>query len=779
MSPLRASASGSRANRQEQVRIMSVIDGTAGDDDIFFLDQGDVTVNAGDGNDTIIGGYYYDETPQYSNFVYGEDGNDTIEVFSGINVIHGGNGDDTLRGGFDSDTIYGDDGNDTIAVLASNGADAAYGGEGNDTFSFVSHRNASNTDPITIDGGNGTDTIVLSTAVTGGRSIDLTTGVYGNVTFTSIENVVGTGGQDTITGDAEANVITGNGSADVLTGGDGADTFVYLLRSDSGTLSANRDRITDFNAAEGDRIDLSAVDADLNLTGNQAYRFIGTSAFSHTAGELRYTVLGTGYLIQADSDGNGAVDFSILLEDQLFALTEDAFILGTSEGEPITGTEGDDVLTGTAELDNILGLGGNDRLEGLAGADQIDGGDGIDTAVYTASAEAVTIDRLTGTNTGGDAEGDILISIENIAGSAHDDTFISGTGADGFDGGDGIDTVIYRNSTEMTVDLEAGTGSGGLAAGDTLTSIENLTSTSNSRVIFHGNDGVNRLTGGAGNDILQGRGGADVLDGGDGRDNAYYTDSAEGVSVDLTLGTASGGDAEGDTLISIENLTGSAFDDLLRGSDENNILRGGAGDDVLDGGRGGDTLEGGTGFDTASYENSSVGVTVSLQTGLTLNGDAAGDSFSSIEGLRGSAFNDVFSGDAKDNRLSGGDGDDALRGRIGADILEGGNGADRFVYGSTADSTKDLAGRDTILDFSRTDGDRIDLSEIDADRGTAGNQAFTFIAFGAYSGTAGEVRIGASNGGLVVAADTDGDKVSDLVIFLEGVHGLTASDFIL
>ncbi|WP_372053339.1 type I secretion C-terminal target domain-containing protein (plasmid) [Tistrella mobilis] len=153
--------------------------------------------------------------------------------------------------------------------------------------------------------------------------------------------------------------------------------------------------------------------------------------------------------------------------------------------------------------------------------------------------------------------------------------------------------------------------------------------------------------------------------------------------------------------------------------------------------------------------------------------------FSSIEGLRGSAFNDVFSGDAKDNRLSGGDGDDALRGRIGADILEGGNGADRFVYGSTADSTKDLAGRDTILDFSRTDGDRIDLSEIDADRGTAGNQAFTFIAFGAYSGTAGEVRIGASNGGLVVAADTDGDKVSDLVIFLEGVHGLTASDFIL
>ncbi|WP_372088196.1 type I secretion C-terminal target domain-containing protein (plasmid) [Tistrella mobilis] len=756
------------------------IDGTSGDDVLNGTEDADQIVGHGGsdiiygngGDDRLFGGGGMDE-PSDHDTVYGGDGNDTITGGGGSNELFGEAGDDVITGGKGDDVIHGGDGDDTLD--GSTGTNVIDGGDGIDTFTFSGRATTVDLAAGTATAGTNTSNTLISIEnVLAGSYSDNISGNDG------VNRLAGGGGNDVIDGGGGDDIIIGGANADTLIGGAGADTFVYEATSDSGALAQNRDTIMDFNAAEGDRIDLSAIDANTDLIGNQAFSFIGAAAFSRTAGELRYVAQDAGYLIQADTDGDGYANFSILLDDQQTAPTAGAFILGTSEGEPINGTAGDDVLTGTAEIDNIFGLGGNDRLEGLAGADQIDGGDGIDTAVYTSSAEAVTIDLYTGNNTGGDAEGDVLVSIENVAGSAHDDTFISGIGANGLDGGDGIDTVIYRNSSvEMTVDLEAGTGTGGLAAGDTLTSIENLTSTSNSRVIFHGDDGVNHLTGGAGNDILQGRGGADVLDGGDGRDNAYYTDSAEGVSVDLTLGTASGGDAEGDTLISIENLTGSAFNDQLRGDDGYNILRGGAGDDVLDGGLSGDVLEGGLGFDTASYENSSVGVTVSLSTGRSLNGDAAGDSFSSIEGLRGSAFNDVFSGDAKDNRLSGGDGDDALRGRTGADILEGGNGADRFVYGSTADSTRDLAGRDTIIDFSRTDGDRIDLSEIDADRGTAGNQAFTFIAYGAYSGTAGEVRIGPSDGGLVVAADTDGDKVSDLVIFLEGVHGLTASDFIL
>ena len=717
-----------------------------------------------EGADSIRLGDEVDHFPGLIFEVYGYGGDDDIHVNTGTSTVYGGDGNDILRGGFDSDTMYGEDGDDTIFFLTPYGPDFGYGGDGDDTFSFIEHVKVDNQYAIHMDGGSGSDTIILINERNQTRIIDLSTGTYGDlITFTSIENVIGTRGDDTITGDAQNNILTGLAGRDTLTGGDGADTFRYLSIEDTG------DTITDFDAAEGDRIDLSAVDAIPSLIGRQSFTFIGTAAFSNQAGELRYIVDGLDYLVWADADGDGVKDFSFRMKDQVNPLTTDAFIFGTSDTPVITGTEGHDLLTGSAVPDNLLGLGGDDRLEGLGGGDLLNGGDGVDTAVYASSATGVTVDLLTGTGSGG---------------SSHNDVFIANSVANHLNGGDGNDTVVYKTNlisyySTLTVDLSDGTVLSSIAAGDTLVSIENITAEGPRRALLHGDDAINHLRGGDGNDILQGRGGADILDGGDGRDNAYYADSATAVTVDLATGTGSGGDAEGDTLISIENLTGSAFDDSLHGDGENNILRGGAGDDLLEGRRGADTLEGGTGFDTASYEHSVVGVTVSLLTGLSLSGDAAGDTFLSIEGLRGSAFADMFSGDGNANTLEGGAGDDALRGRAGADFLDGGAGADRFVYGAVTDSTKDLAGRDTILDFSRADGDRIDLSEIDANPLASGDQAFSFLSFGAYTGTAGEVRLQAFAQGLLVAADTDGDMVSDLVVLVHGTGFLTSADFLL
>src|SRR5262249_12796396 len=139
-----------------------------------------------------------------------------------------------------------------------------------------------------------------------------------------------------------------------------------------------------------------------------------------------------------------------------------------------------------------------------------------------------------------DADGDTLHEIENLTGSAHDDQL---SGDDGVNVLDGLD----RNDTL--------TGFGG---GDSL----------------YGDDG---------NDTLKGGGGADLLDGGAGIDTATYFDSSKGVNVSLIDHTASGGDADGDTLVRIENLTGSANADALSGDNYSNVLDGGDGNDTLNG----------------------------------------------------------------------------------------------------------------------------------------------------------------------------------------------------
>jgi Ca2+-binding RTX toxin-like protein len=208
-----------------------------------------------------------------------------------------------------------------------------------------------------------------------------------------------------------------------------------------------------------------------------------------------------------------------------------------------------------------------------------------------------------------------------------------------------------------------------------------------------------------GNDILTGGLGADLLDGGTGRDRADYRFSKEGVTVDLAKGAGAGGDAEGDVLKAVENISGSNLDDMLTGDDRvnrlvgrqgNDTLLGGAGNDVLVGGSGADHHDGGDGIDTAEYTSSWIGVTVDLLKNYGAGGEAKGDTFTSIENVIGSAFDDMISGDDMVNRLTGGEGDDVLTGKGGNDFLVGGAGADKLDGGEgardVADYTKASAG---------------------------------------------------------------------------------------
>jgi Ca2+-binding RTX toxin-like protein len=330
----------------------------------------------------------------------------------------------------------------------------------------------------------------------------------------------------------------------------------------------------------------------------------------------------------------------------------------------ISVSAGNDVLTGGA---------GGDNLDGGAGADHLNGGDGFDIARYD-NAIGVVANLQTGINTG-EAEGDVYSSIEGLSGSLFADTLT----------GDGGANVLYGESGN---DVLAGGAGDDTLIGDS------------------GRSGDND------NDVLVGGAGADHLYGGFpggpsdiGIDTADYSGSLAGVTVDLSLGTGVGGDAEGDTLSSIEYLVGSALADHLTGGAGVNGLFGGAGDDTLRGGAGSDTLDGGDGSDFANYQGSSAAVTIDLRTGAASGGDAAVDTLTSIENLYGSSHDDSLTGDAGrniiggelgDDTLVGNGGDDSLSGEGGADSLDGGDGNDRLVGGDGVDTIHGGIGKDSV-----------------------------------------------------------------------------------
>ena len=313
----------------------------------------------------------------------------------------------------------------------------------------------------------------------------------------------------------------------------------------------------------------------------------------------------------------------------------------TGVANTYTGTAGDDTLTGSPGADILDGLGGNDILIGGAGADTLIGGSGTDTASYANAPAAVIANLTTPASNTGHAAGDTYNGVENLTGSAFNDTLTGDANANTLDGGAGNDTL-------------------------------------------DGNDG---------NDILIGGAGGDTLNGGNGTDTASYATAAAGVTANLATPASNTGDAAGDTYTTIENLTGSAFADTLTGNASANVLDGGAGDDTLIGGAGADALIGGSGIDTASYATSTAAVTVNLLTPASNTGDAAGDTFNGIENLTGGTVADTLTGDANANILSGlagndtlngGDGNDILIGGAGGDLMTGGNGTDTASYATAA-----------------------------------------------------------------------------------------------
>ncbi len=258
----------------------------------------------------------------------------------------------------------------------------------------------------------------------------------------------------------------------------------------------------------------------------------------------------------------------------------------------------------------------------------------------------------------------------------------------------------------------------------------------------------------------------------------------------------------------IENAIGGNGNDTISGNQGNNRLQGGAGidtlkggtgNDVLIGGTGTDLLDGGSGIDTVDFSGAAAGVSLSLQRGGTL-GDAAGDTFRSIERVIGTAFadnvtgssvadellggegDDTIDGGAGNDRLSGGAGNDVLSGGAGSDTLTGGAGSDTFVFKSAAEIGKASGLRDAVADFTVAE-DVIDLSSIDANTRAIGKQSFNLLAdAGAAFTSIGQVRYRyettAAGDRTIVEGNIDASLGADFVIELTGhITNLTHLNF--
>ncbi|TAN49659.1 MAG: hypothetical protein EPN21_11090 [Methylococcaceae bacterium] len=262
------------------------LQGTAAADDMNG-DYGNDTLWGGDGNDTLQGGYDHDQ-------LFGESGRDDLSGNDGNDSLDGGLGLDTLSGGAGNDVYY--PGYDAVDVIQDLGL------AGDMDAVIVPYQLPKYTLPGGIENG---EIAAASQAgnLTGNAANNALTGNDGN------NSLSGLGGRDAILGGGGLDTLLGGGGTDTLNGGKGADVFDFNVPGEIG-LNKARDIIADFKAADGDKIDVAGVDANASTAGNQAFGFIGASAFS-AAGQLRFDAVA--HVLHGNTDLDSTPEFSIQL----------------------------------------------------------------------------------------------------------------------------------------------------------------------------------------------------------------------------------------------------------------------------------------------------------------------------------------------------------------------------------------------------------------------------------------------------------------------------------
>jgi Ca2+-binding RTX toxin-like protein len=485
-----------------------------------------------------------DPTPG-GHYFFGTIDDDLIVGLDGDDTIYGYHGDDTLDGGADNDFLSNGSGNDVLL-----------GGLGNDTLE-VDPNWQGHVASSTLDGGAGDDLLYVGHSSLG----------------------------------------------HVLTGGSGADIFQFNNRYQIASHVSAPVVITDFNAAEGDRIDVGRyfMIATDRTSVVAIFRGAAPDGFDASVGQA---VPGAEYgsrvlqlwtferdgrtILFADFDRDFIVDpEDFLLEfDGRPALSPDSF---GNTLHALVGTPGDDSLVGDAGDNRIDGLGGNDTIFAGDGWDTVRGGEGNDLIDLGPADEAYFL-----RNTAYAEEGN-----DTVSGGAGEDSVLGGEGNDWIEGHAGSDSLS-------------------------------------------GDSGIDFIMGGDGSDSLEGGSGSDTIDGGNGDDTLYASVSGnpygrDDIASDTNILTGALGNDYLFGGAGVDTLDGGDDNDTLYGADGNDLLLGGAGNDELRDGAGHNVLYGGEGDDTLSAGNQD-------EFASTLDAGAGNDRLEVFAGLNGGASAHALTG---------------------------------------------------------------------------------------------------------------------------------------
>lgn len=669
------------------------------------------------GNDTINGGSAAENLLGYdgNDVINGGDGDDAINPGPGVDQVDGGGGLDLLT--FNRSTSSLSFTFDTALMGSNTGQTLADGsiirnmerfdlttGSGNDSFFVMSIPDINGAWPMRVDGGAGYDTLTADLSSVGNapsylqwtniESLHVTFGFEG-------DNITGGSGDDIINGGGGNDTIIASGGVDILDGGDGVDVVGFVYHSLTTDFHANLDG---FYTASGATMPNGTIVRNVEEvgvytgSGNDSLtiggQFFGTVRFGGGGG--LDTLIGDFSAVTAfDVDFETATGFVDIDTGRVWFNEVDRFVItGGAQADEllITGTyyTGDDVLNGGGGADFIDGgLGadilnggtGNDTIYVSGGADTIDGGAGTDTLIITSAPDTPVTFNLTGYD-GARTQAGMTLStgafVRNMEDlrfvlTSGDDTVVVGTGVAGpfyVNGNGGYDRLLADFSGETRA-IEQ-TVSGISIAGTTVVYMQNIYQV--------------QFTSGSGNDYLNGWQGDDVLSAGGGNDSIIG-----GFGSDLLIG----GDGN-DRLFAFDQFASESYP--------------ASGQDILIGGAGADELWGQAVYATASYETSPDAVLINFATFVAHGGDAEGDSFTSIEAIIGSAYDDTLTGDGANNAFTGGAGNDRLDGGAGNDTLLGGIGNDSIFIGTGRDTANGGDGNDDFFvnDTQLTAGDAFD-----------------------------------------------------------------------
>ena len=703
--------------RAEDGYYLQLIEGAANQTVTYGTESMNDTIDGGAGADSIQGGHGDDS-------VLGGAGNDTIAGYYGSDTVDGGSGNDSIFTGADSDVIQVSDGFgiDTIqggefsentpdfdtldfSAVTTGGVDVNYSGneagvatEGANSVEFTEIEaitltnqadvvNASvTTDGVTLDGLSGGDTL---TGGSGGDTIDGGSGADSLRGGLGDDSLLGGSGQDTLEGGEGADTINAGDGVDVIRIEDnyGADVI------DGGAGGIDNDTLDGSALSAGLNVDLTSEEGGTASDGTSTATFSDIESFTLTnqADTIDASVTTDGVTVRSN-DGDDSIIGGSGNDTILYGLGNDTVIAGDGNDwiDDVGGSQiaGDDSVLAGAGSDTVFAGAGNDTIEGGTGNDSLWGEDGNDSLVGGAGGDHLLGGRGADTLDGGTGN-------DLIEGNDGDDLvlFSDGFGTDTITGGEAAetngDTLDFSGlttgiSVSYTAD-EAGTASAG---GDTATfsEIENIVFTAQDDSV----DGSATTIGldistGAGSDTIIGGSGSDTLDGGAGADSIFGGDGND------FLGGAAGGDT----------LDGGNGDDDIRGGAipgaDDALLIGGAGNDTIVTYGTNDTIDGGAGNDF-------------------INADSGNESIS------GGADNDTIFANLGNDTVDGGTGDDSIIADDGDDLILL---SDAFGNDTITGGEFDETNGDTLDISGVTTGVTLDLTNANPETGTVSDGTST------------------------------------------------------